>query len=165
MNTNIYGDFQICNSVPLNLFAEIFLRTQIKNSHKHYQAIQGHLKLDCIRKFIWKQSLADFLKNFPIFAGKHLCWCLFLIYWKEIPTQVCFPVNIANFLGTSFLKNMRWLLLFIDYKIRGQYFLSKPSQNIRKLGFPDVFRGRWRGALTRNWLKTVLLICYKSSGN
>ena len=95
----------------LNLFTEIFLRIQTKNSHKHYQAMQGHLKLGFVRKFIGSCRSQIFfkigvLKNFAIFARKHLCWSLFLIYWKEIPTQVCLPVNIAKFLGTSFLKNI-----------------------------------------------------------
>ena len=69
----------------------------------------------------WK---IDILKNFEIFAGKHLSWSLFMIklqarkfktLWKrDFNTGVFlwFPVNIAKFLRTAFLKdNLRWRLL------------------------------------------------------
>ena len=52
------------------------------------------------------------LKNFAIFTGKHLCWCLFVIKRHR---HRCFPVNIVKFLGTRILKNMceRLLLGFL----------------------------------------------------
>ena len=54
-------------------------------------------------------------KLFTIFTGKHLCWSLFqikLLAFKRLQHR-CFPVNIANFLRTSILKNIcKWLLLF-----------------------------------------------------
>ena len=69
----------------------------------------------------WK---IDILKNFAIFAGKHLSWSLFMIklqarkfktLWKrDFNTGVFlwFTVNIAKFLRTAFLKdNLRWRLL------------------------------------------------------
>ena len=46
-----------------------------------------------------------FLKNFAIFTGKHLCWSLF---------SLCFPVNIPDFLKTTFfIEHARWLLHII----------------------------------------------------
>ena len=50
-----------------------------------------------------------FLPNFVIFAGKHLCRSLFLIYWNYIKKRLkhrCFSVNIAKLLRTSFSKNI-----------------------------------------------------------
>ena len=55
------------------------------------------------------------LKNFAIFTGKHLCWCLFLIklqdfrpvtFIKNRLQHRCFTVNIAKFSRTSILKNI-----------------------------------------------------------
>ena len=44
------------------------------------------------------------LKAFAIFTGKQLCWSLFLSHFtKKRLQQSCFPVNIANFLITTFL--------------------------------------------------------------
>ena len=49
------------------------------------------------------------LKNFAIFAGKHLCWSLFL---KKDSNTGGFPVNIAKFSRTaSFTEQLQWLLL------------------------------------------------------
>ena len=46
------------------------------------------------------------LKKFAIFAGKYLCWSLFLInFVKRRLQHRCFPVNIAKFLRTAFLQN------------------------------------------------------------
>ena len=46
------------------------------------------------------------LKQFAIFAGKHLCWSLFLInFVKRRLQHRCFPVNIAKFLRTAFWWN------------------------------------------------------------
>ena len=57
------------------------------------------------------------LKNFAIFAGKHLCLSLFLIKLREASAQV-FPVNIAKFFRAGFLKEyLRWLLLDMVHKV------------------------------------------------
>ena len=50
------------------------------------------------------------LKNFAVFTGKHQRWSLFLIKLQTwMPTKrlqhSCFPVNIAKFSRTPFLKN------------------------------------------------------------
>ena len=42
-------------------------------------------------------SIKGLLKNFAIFAGKHLCWR---------PQRRCFPVKIAITSRTPILKNM-----------------------------------------------------------
>ena len=52
------------------------------------------------------------LNNFAIFAGKHLCWGLFLgklQAFRGLQKRLrhsCFPVNYAKFLRTSILKNI-----------------------------------------------------------
>ena len=63
------------------------------------------------------------LKNFAIFAGKHLCWSLFLIKLRAFRyaatllkrvSNTCFAVNIANFVRTTFSQNTFGLLLLLD---------------------------------------------------
>ena len=59
-----------------------------------------------IRRYFSKQF---FLKNFALFAGKHLSWSRFLT-----KLQACrvFPVNIVKLLRTTFsTEHLRWLLL------------------------------------------------------
>ena len=53
-------------------------------------------------------------KNFKIFAGKLLCWGLFLKrdFIKKRLQLSCYPVNIAQFLRTHILKNT-WELLVL----------------------------------------------------
>ena len=68
------------------------------------------------------------LKNFAIFAGKYLCWSLFLITVQAFRLQDrCFPVNFAKYLRTAILKNIcQRLLLYLDLKNNGSnIFLSK----------------------------------------
>ena len=48
------------------------------------------------------------LKYFAIFAGKHLCWSLFLV--KRLQHRR-FPVNIAKSIRTPSLKDICWRLL------------------------------------------------------
>ena len=70
----------------------------------------------------------DVLKNFPKFAGKHLCQSLFFnkvaglrprpaTLFKKWLWHRCFPVNFAKFLITPFLQNTagRLLLRFITF--------------------------------------------------
>ena len=60
------------------------------------------------------------LKNFTKFTGKHLCWSLFFNKVAGLATsfknwlgQMCFPVNFAKFLRTSFfIEHLWWLLLW-----------------------------------------------------
>ena len=56
------------------------------------------------------------LKSFTNFAGKHLCWSLSLIKlqtWGLRLQRMCFPVNFAKFLTTTFLtEHLWWLLLY-----------------------------------------------------
>ena len=57
------------------------------------------------------------LKNFAIVTGKCLCWSLFLInsqvynFKKKRFQHRSFPVNIAKFLRTFYIKHFRSLLL------------------------------------------------------
>ena len=49
----------------------------------------------------------DVLRNFAKFTGKHLCQ---RIFFNKV--AICFPVNFAKFLRTSFfIEQLRWLLL------------------------------------------------------
>ena len=66
-------------------------------------------------------SKTGILKNFAIFAGKNLCWSLFLIKFQDWrPTFLfkkrlegrCFSVNIAKFLRAAFLLKTCSLYLF-----------------------------------------------------
>ena len=58
------------------------------------------------------------LRNFKIFAEKHLCWSPFLIkilacnFIEKTLQHRCFPKNIAKFVRTAFfIEHLRWLLL------------------------------------------------------
>ena len=63
-----------------------------------------------------------YFKNFGMFTGKNLCWCLFLIklqalkacnFIKKRLQHKCFSVNIAKFTRTFVLKNIcEQLLLY-----------------------------------------------------
>ena len=53
------------------------------------------------------------LKSFTIFTGKHLLWTLAFNFIKKTLQHRCFPVNTANFLRTSILKNI-WEGLLLD---------------------------------------------------
>ena len=47
------------------------------------------------------------LRSFAKFTGKHLCQ---RIFFNKV--AICFPVNFAKFLRTSFfIEHLRWLLL------------------------------------------------------
>ena len=57
------------------------------------------------------------IKNFATFAGKHLCWSLFLIilsYQRETPTQV-FSCENCKIFKTSFffIEDLWWQLLLL----------------------------------------------------
>ena len=54
------------------------------------------------------------LKNFAIFAGKHLCWGLQTCnFFKKTPTKVS-PVYIIKFFRTGFfIKHLQWMLLTV----------------------------------------------------
>ena len=61
------------------------------------------------------------LKNFAMFTGKHLCWCLLLMklksnFVKKKLQHRCFCVNIAKFLRACFFKKHLWWLLLEDLK-------------------------------------------------
>ena len=62
-------------------------------------------------------------KNFTIFAGKLLCWSLFLKrdFIKKRLQLSCYSVNIAKFLRTHILKNT-WELLVL--KMSRKYTLK-----------------------------------------
>ena len=63
--------------------------------------------------------IKDFIKNFILFAGKQLCWNVFnkvaglqaCSFIKKILKHRWFLVNIAKFLRTSMLRNIRERLL------------------------------------------------------
>ena len=55
------------------------------------------------------------LSNFAIFTGKHLKACNFI---KKRLQYKCFPVNIADFLRTSILKNICERLLLHLFLIK-----------------------------------------------
>ena len=56
------------------------------------------------------------VKNFAIFAEKHLCWSLSLtklqaFIKKRLPTQVFSCRHCKTFKNNFFMENLRWLLL------------------------------------------------------
>ena len=60
------------------------------------------------------------------FAGKYLCWSLFLIKVWSLFKRRCFPVKFAKFLRTTILKNIceRLLLPFLRFtKLNYNVFL------------------------------------------
>ena len=77
------------------------------------------------RNTCWSCSIKNpVLKNFAIFIGKYLCWCIFLI---KLFQQRYIPVNIAKFFGTLILNNIcKRLLLNVIFNSNGeQHFLDK----------------------------------------
>ena len=116
------------------------------------------------------------LKNFAIFTGKHLGWCLFLIksrpsglqlYWKKSPIQM-FSVNIVKFLRTAYFREHLWWLLlwlleipdfhwinYLQLAYTCHLSLSIPHVN---LWFSDVFRGYRRRLVTWNGLSSKIWI-------
>ena len=59
------------------------------------------------------------LKNFRIFTGKHMCWCLFFAdlkafnFLKKRLQNRWLPVNITEFLKIEFIiEHLQWLLLY-----------------------------------------------------
>ena len=85
------------------------------------------------------------LKNFSIFARKHLCWSLFFnkvanlrpaTLLKKRLQHRCFPVNIGKFLGTPILKNI-CERLFLYFRIFTKNFLENEklaNRKLRKIG-------------------------------
>ena len=63
------------------------------------------LRCSCLQMFL---KIGD-LKNFVIFAGKYLCWSLFVIkFTPRVSKRLqhrCFLVNIGQLLRTPFLQN------------------------------------------------------------
>ena len=67
------------------------------------------------------------LKNFAIFTGRHLCWCLFFNEYaglnacnfiKNRLQHKFFPVKFVKFLRTLFFtEHVRWLFLEISYEL------------------------------------------------
>ena len=60
-----------------------------------------------------KQPYRQFFRNFAIFTRKDLCWSTFRPATLLTRLQHrCFPVNIENFLRTTFfIEHLQWLLL------------------------------------------------------
>ena len=92
--------------------------------------------------------------NKLFFTGKHLCWSVFLIKLQVQAQYLCFSVNIAKFLGTSFLENIcEWLVLsFVKaichaYSTSGldlqiycpNYFTNIFKNSTEVIGIPDIF--------------------------
>ena len=75
----------------------------------------------------------SFLKNLAIFTGKNLCWSIFLM---------CFPVNIAKFLRTAFLKkHLWWLLLSLkDPELSLHYFKTLTEKTNKSQRTNKTFR-------------------------
>ena len=78
------------------------------------------------------------LKNFRNFTGKKLCWSLSLIKlqaWRSAilfkrDSNRCFPVKVAKFLRTPFLKNI-CERLFLNSPLPTPY-RKRDSQNVFK---------------------------------
>ena len=96
-------------------FENVFLFSFFEKMAPSYAAcllfILKGKRLSSSSQMFFKTSV---FKNFAIFAGKHLCWSLFLIKlqnWglvfslKNRLENSCFPTNIARFLKTAFLRN------------------------------------------------------------
>ena len=77
---------------------------------------------------------SNFVKNFAIFTGKHLCRSLFLITLQVFKSQHrCFYVNTAKCLRAPFLQNTyRWLLLTVTLPEVLVYRLLKISTPFSK---------------------------------
>ena len=88
------------------------------------------------------------LKNFSIFAGKHLCWSLFLI--KKRLQHRCFPANIAKFLRTSFFYGTP-LVAATPLFLVNVPFLPPPPPRPKDIRKPKVFRcfqEIWEGSIS-----------------
>ena len=107
MNKNIYGDFQICISLPLIVHNLLINYLNLIKAPIQTQLPTAVLQLFQKIRSSRQQMLFEtgVLKNFAIFRGKYPC--LFLI-----KLQACnFPVNITKFFRTAFfMKHLRWLL-------------------------------------------------------
>ena len=70
----------------------------------------------------WRCSIKKaVLKNFAIFIGNNLSWSLLLI---KLFQHICFPLNIAKFLGTPIFKNIfEWLLLNVVFNTNEEQHL------------------------------------------
>ena len=107
------------------------------------------------------------LKHFAILTGKYLCWSPFLIklqtsrpqglklYWKETPTKVFFPVNIARFLKTAFfIDYLRWLLLNMwKLEVMGKVSLANFCKILinRKLVPSTLLKSQKSNCFEINW--------------
>ena len=127
----------------------------------------------------------DFLKNFTIFKGKHLCWSLLLIkfcnfFKKETPMQVFSCEYWGIFKNSFFIEHLRWLLLHLMgtivfneltctpellWTFHFRYFISGILRmhfilwNVKILPFKTLFGKRW-GKLLHTWLVKGCKILY-----
>ena len=93
-------------------------------THRSYHGLRGCLKFPMFVRAVTfneaeiinqqRRPIKNVLKNVAIFNGKHLCWSLFstklqagLQDRKKRLQHRCFPLNIATFLKTPILKNIR----------------------------------------------------------
>ena len=88
-----------------------------------------------------------FFRNFPIFAGKHLCWSPFLIKLKAY-LNTCFLVNIAKFFDGKSLVASVDLLFLIKSNVRR--FLRKGQILSQYALFKHI--------ISRNHFSALLLI-------
>ena len=112
MKTNIYWDFQICISAPLN--KNFYLITQCLLFKSFYFG-SSHRRCS-IKKAV--------LKNFTIFAGKHLRWSVFLTMlqaWRHS----CFPVKLTKYWRTTILKKHLWSAASVTFSYANFCFFEK----------------------------------------
>ena len=96
----------------------------------------------------WRYSVRkDVLKIFAKFTEKHLCRSPFFnkvaglkpaTLLKKRLWHLCFPVNLAKFLRTSFLQNTSGRLLL---------------ENTRKQFAFSCFQETWNDKIGRNWVR------------
>ena len=99
-------------------------------------------------KSLQKQAYADvlqnrFVRNFPIFTGKHLRWSLFLIKMQAY-LNTCFLVNIANFFDSKSPVASDDRLFFIKSNVR-RFLLKRVDLVIIRI-------------MSRNHFNSLLLI-------
>ena len=89
------------------------------------------------------------LKNFANFAGKHLCWSLFLVkflnnFIKGSPTQVFFCEIWKKFKNTFSTEHLKWLLL--SKETPAQVFTCEICEIFKNIFFyrtPPVAASEW----------------------
>ena len=118
-----------------DVLLEVYLLHKHTQKNDHYKFLLEFRNCSCNTNFLplfTKQPPKAILKNFTIYTGKHLCWCLFLIKFetcnavKKRLQLRCFPVNIAKFLRTPILKNIcKWLLLSVSIGLQNPSHLHQ----------------------------------------